>query len=79
MDQLLITIHADATDDTREVSADVETPEQINDNINPTITYRKGGAIVQMLSYVLGEDTFTRGLSVTIIFTLYLLKINKSS
>lgn len=64
MDQLLITLHADATDDTREVSADVETPEQIDANINPTITYRKGGGLVQMLAYILGNDTFTRGLSV---------------
>lgn len=41
MDQLMITIQADSTDDTREVSADVETPEEIDANINPTITYRK--------------------------------------
>lgn len=64
MDQLLITLHSDASDDTREVSADVETPEQIDANINPTITYRKGGGLVQMLSYILGDETFTRGLSV---------------
>lgn len=40
-DVLVGTLQSDATDDTREVSADVETPEQINSNINPTITYSK--------------------------------------
>ena len=68
---------------------DVQTPQEINQNINPTITYNKviiclylpylecfmfiyfkikftkGSGIVRMLSYILGDDTFTRGLSVT--------------
>jgi aminopeptidase N len=57
-------IHKDSTDETREVSADVNTPEEIDKNINPTITYGKGGAIVKMLSYVLGKQTFQKGLQV---------------
>lgn len=64
MDQLLSTIQLDSTEDTREVSADVETPQEIDANINPTITYNKGGAIVKSLSYILGDVTFTKGLSV---------------
>lgn len=68
MDQLLSTIQLDSTEDTREVSADVETPQEIDANINPTITYNKGGGIVKSLSYILGDVTFTKGLSV--IFTL---------
>lgn len=38
---LMGTLQLDSTDDTREVSADVETPEEIDANINPTITYQK--------------------------------------
>lgn len=41
MDQLLSTFQLDSTEDTREVSADVETPEEIDANVNPTITYNK--------------------------------------
>ena len=58
-------IQQDSTDETREVSVDVNTPEEIDANINPTITYGKGGSIVKMLTYVLGEDTFRKGLTVS--------------
>ena len=34
-------IQSDSTDETREVSVDVNTPEEIDGNINPTITYGK--------------------------------------
>jgi aminopeptidase N len=45
------------------VSAQVNTPDEIDSNINPTITYGKGSAIVKMLTYILGEETFRTGLS----------------
>ena len=56
-------IQSDSSDETREISTDVNTPEEIDANINPTITYGKGGAIVKMLTYILGEETFRRGLT----------------
>ena len=57
-------MHRDSTDETREVSADVNKPDEIDQNINPTITYGKGGSIVRMLTYILGKETFQRGLNV---------------
>lgn len=78
MDQLLSTIQLDSTEETREVSADVETPQEIDANINPTITYNKGGGIVKSLSYILGDVTFTKGLSVIFIPTLYYTKKTKN-
>jgi aminopeptidase N len=56
-------IQQDSTDQTREVSADVNTPDEINSNLNPAITYGKGSSIVKMLTYVLGDETFRRGLT----------------
>ena len=78
-------IQLDSDDGTREVSAEVSSPDEINDNINPTITYGKvclnpdikillflflntfflkAGSVVKMASYILGDDTFRRGLTV---------------
>ncbi len=56
-------IQQDSTEQTREISAEVYTPEEINENLNPTITYGKGSAVVKMLTYVLGQDTFRAGLT----------------
>jgi aminopeptidase N len=66
-------IQQDSTDQTREVSADVTTSDEINQNLNPTITYGKGASIVNMLTYVLGEETFKKGL------TSYFTKFNQSN
>jgi aminopeptidase N len=61
---LLNVIQADSSDTTRPVSLEVNTPEEIESNIDGTITYGKGSSIVRLLNYVLGEDTFRRGLTV---------------
>ncbi|CAF0711353.1 unnamed protein product [Brachionus calyciflorus] len=61
-DLLMNVIQSDSSDTTRPVSLDVNTPEEIDANIDPTITYGKGSSIVKMLLYVLGEDTFRNGI-----------------
>jgi aminopeptidase N len=63
-DLLLNVIQSDSSDTTRPVSLDVNTPEEIDANIDPTITYGKGSSIVKMLRYLLGESTFRTGLEV---------------
>lgn len=40
-DLLLTVIQADSSETTRPVSLDVNTPEEIDNNIDPTITYGK--------------------------------------
>jgi aminopeptidase N len=64
---LLNVIQADSSDTTRPVSLEVNTPEEIESNIDGTITYGKGSSIVRILNYVLGDDTFRRGLTVGLI------------
>ncbi|CAF0852077.1 unnamed protein product [Brachionus calyciflorus] len=61
-DVLMNVIQSDSSDTTRPVSLDVNSPEEIEDNFNPTITYGKGSSIVKMLLYILGEDTFRNGI-----------------
>ncbi len=56
-------IQQDSNDQTREVSAEVNSPQEIDANINSVITYGKGSAIVKMLTYILGKETFRRGLT----------------
>ena len=58
-------IESDSDNSTRPVSLDVNTPEEIDGNISPTITYGKGSAMVKMLSYILSDKVFTKGLTVT--------------
>jgi aminopeptidase N len=58
-------IQSDSVEETREVSSDVAAPQEINANFNLVITYGKGGAIVNMASYILGLETFKSGLTVS--------------
>jgi aminopeptidase N len=58
-------MHSDSTDDTRKLSMTVDTPDDIDATYNPTITYGKGASIVRMVDYILGDETFRRGLTVT--------------
>ena len=70
INRLLNVIQADSFDTTRPVSLDVNEPEEIESNIDPTITYGKGSSIVRILYYSLGEDTFKRGLTVSFLTLL---------
>ena len=54
------------------ISLDVNDPDEISE-IFDGITYGKGGSVIRMASYFLGNDTFFRGITVNIL----LININK--
>jgi aminopeptidase N len=61
---LLFTIQQlDAVASSHAISIDVNKPEEINE-IFDDITYGKGGCMVRMISYFIGNDTFLRGITV---------------
>jgi aminopeptidase N len=70
MDQLLglliSIIQEDASNSTRPISSNTNSAVEIMLAIDPIITYGKGSAICRMLTYVMGEETFDRGITVYI-------------
>ena len=56
----------DAVASSHAISIDVNKPEEINE-IFDDITYGKGGSVIRMANYFLGNDTFFRGITVNII------------
>jgi aminopeptidase N len=65
-------MHSDSTDDTRRLSMTVNSPDDIEATYNPTITYGKGASIVRMVNYILGDETFKRGLTVSLMLSIVL-------
>ena len=49
------------------ISIDVNKPEEINE-IFDDITYGKGGSVIRMVNYFLGNDTFFRGITVDLFY-----------
>lgn len=43
---------------------EINSPAEIDSNVDPIITYGKGSAIVSMANYILGESTFRNGITV---------------
>ena len=56
----------DAVASSHAISIDVNNPDEINE-IFDDITYGKGGSMVRMISYFLGNNTFLKGINVNII------------
>ena len=53
----------DAVASSHAISIDVNKPDEINE-IFDDITYGKGGSVIRMANYFLGNDTFFRGITV---------------
>jgi aminopeptidase N len=75
MDQLLglliSIIQEDASNTTRAISSNTNSAVEIMLAIDPIITYGKGSAICRMLTYVMGEETFDRGITVNYLLLHY--------
>lgn len=61
---LLNVLEIDSMSSTRPISIEIKSAEEIQTNIEPVITYGKGSAVVRMLTYVLGVETFDKGITV---------------
>ena len=58
-------MNTDSASTSRAISFDVTTPDQIKSMFD-TITYSKGGSIIEMVSNFLGFETFFKGLNVNL-------------
>lgn len=67
----------DSIASTRPISTDIRSAEEIHTNIEPIITYGKGSAVVRMLTYILGEDSFDKGITVYNWIIFLVLILNK--
>ncbi len=81
MDQflgLLISIaQDDASNYTRAISTNTNSAIEIMMSVDPIITYGKGAAIVRMVTYIMGEETFDRGITVFLFFLSNLFNFYK--
>jgi aminopeptidase N len=64
-------MNSDSNENYNPINYEVNSPNEIESIINPIITYGKGSAIVRMLSYILGEKTFIKAISVSYILEDY--------
>ena len=55
-------MQVDSVPSSHAVSIDVNKPSEINE-IFDDITYGKGGSVVRMVNYLIGDDTFNRGIT----------------
>ena len=56
-------MNADSVSSSHPISVEVNNPDEINE-IFDGITYGKGGSIIRMMNYFLGEKVFNTGLNV---------------
>lgn len=59
-------MNSDSNDNYKSINYEVNSPAEIESIINPVITYGKGSAVVRMIQFILGEQTFLNGLSVSL-------------
>ena len=64
-------LHLDSVQSSHPISVDVNNPDEINELFDG-ITYGKGGSVIRMMNYFLGESIFKNGLTVFIIFFIFL-------
>jgi hypothetical protein len=55
-----------------EIATDVNNPDEINE-IFDDITYSKGGSVIRMANYFIGNQTFYKGITVSILIYTYLI------
>ncbi len=53
----------DSVSSSHEIAIDVNNPDEINE-IFDDITYSKGGSVIRMANYFIGNDTFYKGVKV---------------
>jgi len=58
-------MNADSVSSSHPISVEVNNPDEINE-IFDGITYGKGGSVIRMMNYFLGEKVFNTGLNVKI-------------
>jgi aminopeptidase N len=56
----------DAVASSHEIATDVNNPDEINE-IFDDITYSKGGSVIRMANYFIGNQTFYKGITVSIL------------
>ena len=57
----------DSTASSHPISVEVNKPSEIS-SIFDDISYGKGGSVIRMVNYFVGNDTFYRGISVILFF-----------
>ena len=57
--------HLDSVASSHPISVDVNNPDEISE-IFDSITYGKGGSVIRMMHYFLGESVFQKGLNVNL-------------
>ena len=61
--QFLSVQQVDSVSSSHEIATDVNNPDEINE-IFDDITYSKGGSVIRMANYFIGNDTFYKGITV---------------